>query len=408
MRLINNKKIIANLSRLAEIALQLRVRVKHIVVVADNRVHKIREIQLHFKRTDIPFLRLLLQGLPRVVPAFGQHLEDGRIHPVKMPLCAGTGRRIAVRLVQNTHFFFCCNSDGFAGDSLRAEDQKCFLGHRSGDGSGCQIKNFIRLFLPQRVHRRKNSRHCFSDPGRCLYEELFLPQNGAVNIDNQLVLPFPVGEGKFQAVNGFISLFRPAYLEIRPPLIFRNQIHEPVPEFFQRVLLHEFLLGFGFQADIGHADPDFFQIVLRAVDPGIAHGLCQMDRNGLLNPFQIGIDALDLFDHDLFTCRQNSIGPSLHHKGVVFLFFLPAQGNLRLITGSPASLHLAVHAASGRHCLPLGPSTPAVVQISAPENKFHQRPDGCPYDNFFVLHPSFPAWFLLTHCSPSPPFSLFR
>ena len=105
MGLIDEEQVIA-LHTLAEEALQARVRIKDIIVIADNGVGPGRCVQAQLKGTDPVPLRLREQKFTvECVRAGRQQLIDRIVDPVEMPFCVGAGVRIAVRGPADTELF---------------------------------------------------------------------------------------------------------------------------------------------------------------------------------------------------------------------------------------------------------------------------------------------------------------
>ena len=109
MGLIYQKEIGPSWLILRKVSLQPYIRIKNIVVVANDPIHPITNIQAKFKGTDLMLLPIL--KYPSSGNAF--HLMQNLIHsiidPVIMSFCPRAIVRITVRLLHNTELFLCCN-----------------------------------------------------------------------------------------------------------------------------------------------------------------------------------------------------------------------------------------------------------------------------------------------------------
>ena len=62
----------------------------------------------------------------------------------------------------------------------------------------------------------KGSNNCLTDSGRGFNKQLLLMINCLIYIGNKLLLPLPIGKGKGQSFNGFLTCILPFKLKIRP------------------------------------------------------------------------------------------------------------------------------------------------------------------------------------------------
>ena len=94
--------------------LKPHIRVKHIIVIADNAVRKKSRIEAHFKWADIVFFGIRKNGIPIHVVFMDQHIINAVIDAVVMTFGIRTGSRITLRAAfQKAHFFLCRDREKF-------------------------------------------------------------------------------------------------------------------------------------------------------------------------------------------------------------------------------------------------------------------------------------------------------
>ena len=142
MRFIHQKQIVPLIS-LRKIAFQSGIRIKYIVIITDNAVCPAADVQTEFKGADLIPVRILKKNLPGNALLFMDDIKHGIIHPVKMPLCAGTGIRVAFGLFHGAEFFFRCDSHGGKQHALPAKQRKAVFCHASGNGLRRQVKQLL-------------------------------------------------------------------------------------------------------------------------------------------------------------------------------------------------------------------------------------------------------------------------
>ena len=106
MGLIHEEQIITFLS-VREVAFQAHIRVKHIVVIADDPVGPAGDVQTVFKWA-YPVLFRVLQDLLSCHLLFQvENIEYRLIDPVKVAFRVWARVRVALALVHGTEFFLC-------------------------------------------------------------------------------------------------------------------------------------------------------------------------------------------------------------------------------------------------------------------------------------------------------------
>ena len=388
----------------------MRVRVEHIIVIADHRVHPGGHIQAHFIGTYLPGLTLGQQRFPvkSILPV--QQLEYRLIDPVKMPSGPWTGGGIAVCFVTDAHLLLRSQNQNLAGQPLLAENLKGLPGHFPGDGLGSQVKHLLRDPLPHGTHGWKHCGHGLSQACGGLEKQLLFPQDGPVDAAYHFPLPFPVGKWEFQPLHGRIPLLFPLVLPVGPAVIGIQQPVKPFSQFFHGVGKGKTPDFLRIQIAVGHLHPHLFLILLSSPDQRVTLRLGQMYRRRLRQRCHIPVDSFDLIDGKALIPGDNPIRPSLQPDGKIIVFLLIGQRHLRLVSPAHLPLNLPVDPAALGHSLPVSQSASSIVQIPRPENKFHQISHGNP--NHLMLHrcPSFPISLLrlLYHkkrAKPCPPCS---
>ena len=154
MGLVDQKQIIP-LHAIPKKPLQIHIRIKHIIIITDHRVHPGGSIQTHLKRTHLPLPCLHKQFLPLIRVLLCQKLIHRVIHSVKMPIGIRTLLRITLHLIHQAHFFLGGDRECLIRQSFPFENRKRLLRHRPGDRLGCQIENLISIPFPHSPHSRK-------------------------------------------------------------------------------------------------------------------------------------------------------------------------------------------------------------------------------------------------------------
>ena len=154
-----------------------------------------------------------------------------------------------------------------------------------------------------------------------------------------------------------------------------HQIHEPVFQFFQLILLTEPLDLFGLQIAVGHLHVNLFQPILGGVYVSIALGLSQMDAHRLPNLLQLPHDSFDLVNDCLALFRHDSVRPPLHLESKTVAGTLYFQQNLSTVSRTHPPLDLAVDPAPLLHGVTLHAACRTIVNVPFPQNKFYQITD---------------------------------
>ena len=168
-----------------------------------------------------------------------------------------------------------------------------------------------------------------------------------------------------------------------------------------------------FHITIRHPYPDPTQSILYSIDSCITFCLCKMHRHGFPDLMYLPVGSLDFIDRNshkirisrlYFHRRQlryctdltcffyyNAISSAFHNYAVFFHVSCIAQSNLRMIGRTHPPLYHTVDPSTLLHGIISG--TPfSIVNISAPQNKFHQISDG----NMHLCH-SLCSCFCLLH-----------
>ena len=106
MRLINQKQILLSACT-SEKAPQIDMRIKDIIVIAQNTIGKQAHIQPQLKGADLIFLSTGLDFFPAVMLLCRHQFKNRIVDPVKMSLCIRTGVRIAFRFFHKADFIPC-------------------------------------------------------------------------------------------------------------------------------------------------------------------------------------------------------------------------------------------------------------------------------------------------------------
>ena len=186
--LINEKNIVS-LYPLLKKSLKINIRVKHIVVIADNIITPAGRIKTKLKWTNGIFIRLRqnIITLNHIAPA--KQVKNCIIYSVKMPLCIRTVHRIALHLITQAQLLLCRNLNSFCPVTVFFKKCKRFLCYRCGNRLRCQVKDSVCQLLTNRLHCRKNSRDGLSDTCRSLHKKKLLSHDCPIDIRNKLFLP---------------------------------------------------------------------------------------------------------------------------------------------------------------------------------------------------------------------------
>ena len=316
-----------------------------------------------------------------------------------MPLCIWTVYRVAVHLLTQAEFFFGCDLDDFGTVSLFFQQCERFFCHSCCDGLCREIKDPVCQPFSHCFYRRKDCGNCFAHSGRCFDKQVLPPQNGAVNIGNQLLLSLPVGKWKLECMNTLLPLFFPCDLPVCPfPIIF-DQMAKPHGQCLKCINLPEIPNFLGIQIAVGHLHADPLQTVLFRIDIRIAHCLGFMHVDRLFHCRNVSIYTLDLIDeadfffrrdfrrklhlrlqHRLRRSRQirlkfsigDSVCTSFHDQYVIVGFPFNFQRYFRLVGGVHAFLNFPVDTAAFHHGLCTRQLSGTIIDISCPENKLYQ------------------------------------
>ena len=140
--LINEKNIVS-LYPLLKKSLKINIRVKYIVVIADDIITPARRIKTKLKWTNGIFIRLRqnIITLNHIAPA--KQVKNRIIYSVKMPLCIRTVYRIALHLITQAQLLLCRNLNSFCPVTVFSKQRKRFLCYRCGNRLRCQVKDSV-------------------------------------------------------------------------------------------------------------------------------------------------------------------------------------------------------------------------------------------------------------------------
>ncbi len=181
MGLVNQKNIVLP-HALSKEPFQIHMRVKQIIVVADNRVRKQAHIKTKLKRTDHMLFCTGNNRLPVKIVLFGQQLVNRIVYTVIVPSGIGTVIRVALRFLHKADFVPCGQYDGLEPKSLFSHQFNGVAGHGSCDGFGREIKDSLSYPLPHGLYGRKQCGDGLSGPGRSLYEQFSFMINCLIDI----------------------------------------------------------------------------------------------------------------------------------------------------------------------------------------------------------------------------------
>ena len=387
MRLVDQKQILAFIS-LAEEPLQMRIGIKNIIIVADNRIHPQRHVQPHLERAHVPFSRLFFYHLPAHLICGGQQFIHRVIHPVKMPLGVRAVIRIAVCLLAEADLLLGGEHDHFHAQILGFQGVKCLPRHRSGNRLGRQVEYLLSQPFPHGFYSRKHRRDRLSHSCRSLYEQFLLTEDGAVDAGNQLLLSLPVRKGKFHLPYGCIALLSPLNLITGPSLIRSCQFLKPGFQILEGICAFKSPDLLRLHIAVGHLHANFLQAILPGIDIGVALCLGQMHQDGLFQCIQFLKDSLDLVHHGALRRIHDAVCTPLDQQQESIAGNLLLQGDLCMIIGTHLPLDLPVDLASKQHGVLVSPCY-SIVNIAAAQYKFHQAAHGDPNHWLFQIHSPF-------------------
>ena len=314
----------------------------------------------------------------KLVRPFCQKLIDRPVYPVKMSLRVGTAIRIALHLLADAELFLRRQGHRLHAQALPPQDPEGLLRHRARHRLRRQVKDPVPQIFTHGLHRRKHRGNRLADSCGGLDEQPLLPGNRPVDPRRQLPLALPVGKREFQRLNAGFSKLLPFILEAGPFLILLHQPEEPFPQFLPRPGLPEILQLLRLQISVGELHADLRQLLPLRVDTGVAESLGQMHAHRLPDEIQIPVHALDLVDVDQAVLRENPVRAALHHAVKFSHGDTGLQRDLRLIACSHPPLYFSVKTSPCLHGQKVCLSRRSAVQISLPQDKFHQRAHGDP------------------------------
>ena len=295
--LIHQENIIA-LDSFLKKALQIHIRIKHIIIIAQYIIHPGCHIQTHLKRTHLIFFRLRQYLLARKQIRSLQQIIHRIIHTVIMSLRIRTIHRIALQrlgaiLPTHAQLFLCCQLDDLCLISMFPQNLKCFFCNRSRNCLSSQIKNPICQSLTHCFYCRKNCRNCLTYSCGCLNKKRLAPHNRTIYVCHQLSLSFPIRIGKFKLGNAFLSRFTPGNLPVCPFFILRDQMLEPVVKILPFPNLPKIPDIFRVQIAVCHLHTDTIQMILQRIYVCITHCLRLVHIYRLFHRCKIPVNPFD-------------------------------------------------------------------------------------------------------------------
>ena len=363
-------------------------RVKDIVVVTDQGIAPVRQSQGEIVGAELPLLAEGTDTLPgeRILP--GQKVIEAVEKAVVVALRILARVGIAGRCLKKAGLVPGRNGQGLGGKSLLPEEGKGFFRHSPGHILGREVEYSFNISGPHGLDGRIYGGQGLSGPGRGLQEKGGRLIDTVIDLGNQLLLPFPVGEGEGQLLYGSIPLFLPMEREVRPALVIVNKAQKPAFQLFEGIGALEMTdLLLPVQIHIGEADGNLRKTVFQSKNIGIALSLGQVDRNRLRHLEDIPVDALDFVDGDrdilsssgnkslccflrnpvtrplsesvirllrLFQCLSiinNAVCPAPDPKGIVPEIGRIGKGHLSMVIGPALLLDGPVNPAALIHCI---------------------------------------------------------
>ena len=224
MGLIHQKQILFPAGSVGKEAFQIYVRIKQIIVIADNAICKQTHVQRHLKGTDLMLPGITFDLVPGVVLFMGQQVKYRIIDPVKMPFGIRTVLRITCRLLLKTDLILGSQCHRFKLQSPVPQQRKGLVCHRGCDGLGSQIKDPVCLFLSHGLDGRKQRGNGLAHAGGCFNKKLTLMADGVIYVGHQFLLALSVCKGKSQCSDGFLPFLPPGDLLPGPFHILSDQI----------------------------------------------------------------------------------------------------------------------------------------------------------------------------------------
>ena len=142
MRLIDQKDIFPFVS-LTEKSSEIHHRIKHIIIITDNRIYPCSHIQTHFIGTNLILFAVFHQHISVKTVFLCEKCKYSLIYSVKMTFRTRTPIRPAFHLLADTHFLFCGKNQYFTAKPLPLQNLKGIPDHCSRNRFRCQIKNFL-------------------------------------------------------------------------------------------------------------------------------------------------------------------------------------------------------------------------------------------------------------------------
>ena len=314
MGLINQEDVPA-LRPLSKEALQLCIRIKYIIVIAQDCVAPAGGIECEFERADPAFHCHLHNGAAVKNLPFLNQVKYGFIDPVKMSFGKHAVIRIAGGLVKRADLLFGSDPDRPEIQPPIQQYGKCLRPDRQGFVFGSQVKNPVPVFFANGPHRRKYAAHRLADTGWRHEKQFFRFLYRMVHGCRQLLLACSVREREIHVLHGCVSQTDVFQLPFGPAVPVLYQFPVPLLDLRARVHAVKMVHFLRLKVHIGHPHPDPAKSVPVRTDRRIAFGLGQMHRKRFLQSRDIQVHPLNLIHN---------------HRRLICLYICTLRGLIRL------------------------------------------------------------------------------
>ena len=256
MGLIHKKHHICH--GIAKKTLQIDHRVKYIIIITYDHIAPESNIELKFKRTYLIPPGIVKNACSVDLIFMMDHIENGLIHPVKMPSGPLTGIRLAQALFQRTYLLLGCQRNKFHPQSFFLQELSRVLRHRPCDCLGSQIKNPPAVSLSHGFNRRKEGSQGLTRSRRRLNKDIFSLVNRTVDTVHHPFLTEAIFIGKCQCFDGLIPQLLPLNLPFCPTGILVYQFLKPAFQFLSGPQKFKGLDHFRLQMNISNPNIDLF------------------------------------------------------------------------------------------------------------------------------------------------------
>ena len=325
MGLINQEDVPA-LRPLGKEALQLCIRIKYIIVIAQDCVAPAGGIECEFERADPAFHCHFHNGAAVKNLPFPDQVKYGFIDPVKMSFGKHAVIRIAGGLVKRADLLFGSDPDRPEIQPPIQQYGKCLRPDRQGFVFGSQVKNPVPVFFANGSHRGKHAAHGLADTGGRHEKQFFRFLYRMVHGCRQLLLACSVREREIHVLHGCVSQTDVFQLPFGPAVPVLYQFPVPLLDLRARVHAVKMVHFLRLKVHIGHPHPDPAKSVPVRTDRRITFGLGQMHRKRFLQSRDIQVHPLNLIHNHrrlicLYICTL---------RGLICLLICKLRGLIRL------------------------------------------------------------------------------